>query len=219
MSRCCSCQHQWVARDRAWGSWEGLSSVEDSGLQARTLASPSVAVQPDLSEIKGTCGSPLPAKGESLGKPVGLLEASLEMPTGGLVTSLVASLPTGHCPLGRPGWLLAQGPFILLRHPWCCQQAKGGSWWHLPGSLGAPSQFLSRAPSLAQERAHTGASAFSPEARLLNTATSLPVRTSAPLGVRGNQKHRHPGHRAHTAPNLPASARLGCRPHSGNQTT
>lgn len=156
MSRCCSCQHQWVVRDRAWGSWEGLSSsVEDGGLQARTLASPSVAVQPDLSEIEGTCGSPLPAKGESLGKPVGLPEGLPGMPTGRLVSSLVASLPAGHCPLGRPGWLLAQGPSILLRHPWCCQQAKGGSWWHLPGSLGAPPQFLSRAPGLAQERAHT----------------------------------------------------------------
>lgn len=29
-----------------------------------------VAVNPDLSTIKGTCGNPLPAKSESLGKPV-----------------------------------------------------------------------------------------------------------------------------------------------------
>lgn len=33
-----------------------------------TLAAESVAVRPDLSEIKGTCGNPLPAKGESLGE-------------------------------------------------------------------------------------------------------------------------------------------------------
>ena len=52
------------------GRREGLSSsVQD-------LAAKSVAVKPDLSTIKGTCGNLLPAKSESSGKPVWPLKQS-----------------------------------------------------------------------------------------------------------------------------------------------
>lgn len=51
--------------------------VENTNPQSRILTAESVAVKPDLSEIKGTCGNPLPAKGESLGKPLQLLEGPL----------------------------------------------------------------------------------------------------------------------------------------------
>lgn len=60
-----------------WG-WGCLSSlVENTNPQSRILTAESGAVKPDLSEIKGTCGNPLPAKGESLGKPLQLLEGPL----------------------------------------------------------------------------------------------------------------------------------------------
>lgn len=58
--------------EQGWreGLWEGLSSsVQD-------LAAKSVAVKPDLSTIKGTCGNLLPAKSESSGKPVWPLKQS-----------------------------------------------------------------------------------------------------------------------------------------------
>ena len=54
------------------GRREGLSSsIQD-------LAAKSVAVKPDLSTIKGTCGNLLPAKSESSGKPVWPLKCRLK---------------------------------------------------------------------------------------------------------------------------------------------
>lgn len=54
------------------GRREGLSSsVQD-------LAAKSVAVKPDLSTIKGTCGNLLPAKNESSGRPVWSLKRQLK---------------------------------------------------------------------------------------------------------------------------------------------
>lgn len=46
---------------------------------SRTLAAEPMAVKPDLSNIKGTCGNPLPAKGESLGSHLGFWKVPSEM--------------------------------------------------------------------------------------------------------------------------------------------
>lgn len=46
--------------------WEAGGERKHQPL-SRILAAESAAVKPDLSEVKGTCGNPLPAKGASSG--------------------------------------------------------------------------------------------------------------------------------------------------------
>lgn len=57
------------------------SSMENTNSWSRILAAEPVAAKPDVSEIKGTCRNPLPAKGESLGSCFGFWRVPFETST------------------------------------------------------------------------------------------------------------------------------------------
>lgn len=190
--------------------WEAGGEREHQPL-SRILAAELAAVQPDLSEVKGTCGNPLPAKGESSGSRW-LLEGPLRNVNDRKTRSRqgldsLASLFTGALPLGTtrsaPG-LGSSTSLVPVASPagwWCLLQSGLGA--QLGGS---PQAF---GPAQVGDCTQNGGHPAAREPPLLLNKTLLPP---------GLGSHQKVGASRSGSRGLLCPQPLRHCPHSGNQT-